>query len=261
MPASSIQWVPVISPLPFSAWKPAQTGIISLSAPRGIMAVTPVATRGGPSRSSVEKPTVRPGMSVIAFSGPGVPGNGKPISRPRGFRFVIQGSLIACVARMVGGDDDGFNTPRSSSIAIARIILSVCKQKFLGGPALLLYITLGAKDLTSAGKFYDPVMATLGQVRLSSEGGIGYGPAGGEPTFWLVTPFNKIPASWGNGTMIALSAPNRAAVDKFHAAGVASGGLDEGGPGIRGGADSNFYSCYVRDPDGNKLSAVFNKPV
>ena len=124
-----------------------------------------------------------------------------------------------------------------------------------------MYVTLGANDLTAAGKFYDPVMATLGHVRISDDGGLGYGPAGGKPTFWVVPPFNKISASWGNGTMIALTAPSRAAVDKFHAAGVANGGLDEGGPGIRGGADSNFYSCYVRDPAGNKLSAVHDKPV
>ena len=31
-------------------------------------------------------------------------------------------------------------------------------------------------------------------------------------------------------------------------------GSDEGPPGLR--YSPNFYSCYVRDPDGNKLSAV-----
>ena len=42
-----------------------------------------------------------------------------------------------------------------------------------------------------------------------------------------------------------------------HAAGLAAGGTDEGAPGLR--YSPTFYSCYVRDPDGNKLSAVCDR--
>ena len=125
---------------------------------------------------------------------------------------------------------------------------------------MLHYITIGANDLDAAGKFYDPVMAAINYPRLSSDDGLGYGPAGAKPLFWVVRPFNKLPANWGNGTMIAITAPSRAAVDTFHALGLANGGFDEGAPGIRG-AGTDFYSCYIRDPAGNKLSAVFDKPV
>ena len=59
--------------------------------------------------------------------------------------------------------------------------------------------------------------------------------------------------------MVALVAPSRKAVDAFHAASVANGGSTRE-PGIRGGAESNFYSCYVRDLTGNKLSAVYDQP-
>ena len=72
-------------------------------------------------------------------------------------------------------------------------------------------------------------------------------------------PFDGQPASHGNGTMLALTAQTRAVVDAFHAAALAHGGSDEGAPGLRYSA--NFYSCYVRDPDGNKLSAVCDRPV
>ena len=54
--------------------------------------------------------------------------------------------------------------------------------------------------------------------------------------------------------MPAFDAPTRAAVDAFYRAALASGGSDEGAPGLRYRA--NFYAAYVRDPDGNKLSAV-----
>jgi predicted lactoylglutathione lyase len=59
--------------------------------------------------------------------------------------------------------------------------------------------------------------------------------------------------------MPALLAHSRAAVDAFHAAGLAAGGTDEGAPGLRPYAP-DFYACYLRDPDGNKLSAVCRSP-
>ncbi len=51
----------------------------------------------------------------------------------------------------------------------------------------------------------------------------------------------------------------RADVDAFHAAALAAGGVDEGAPGLRP-FHANFYAAYVRDPDGNKLSAVCETP-
>jgi len=56
--------------------------------------------------------------------------------------------------------------------------------------------------------------------------------------------------------MAALSAPTRAAVDAAYAAAMASGGYDEGRPGLRHHFAPNYYAAYVRDPDGNKLHFV-----
>ena len=125
---------------------------------------------------------------------------------------------------------------------------------------MFLYVTLGSNDLTRARAFYDPVMATLGHVRLlSNETDVGYGqPGDADPSLYVITPFDRAPATRGNGTMLALTAATRAAVRDFHAAALASGGSDEGASGLRYSA--NFYACYVRDPDGNKLSAVCNLP-
>ncbi len=123
---------------------------------------------------------------------------------------------------------------------------------------MLGYVTIGANDLDRALKFYDPAMEALGFKRQFNEGGwAGYGPAGGDADFMLCAPFNKQPATSGNGVMIALKAPSRAAVDAFHAAGVKSGGKDEGAPGVRGEGAPAWYGAYVRDPEGNKLCAYF----
>ena len=86
-PASSTQVVPVISPLPLSAYHPPNTGASSLL--RGRTAVTPVRTGPLPSSSlpslaiRVAKPTATPATSVMALSGPGSPSNGMPRLRAR----------------------------------------------------------------------------------------------------------------------------------------------------------------------------------
>jgi catechol 2,3-dioxygenase-like lactoylglutathione lyase family enzyme len=122
---------------------------------------------------------------------------------------------------------------------------------------MFLYITLGTNDLAAAMRFYDPVLATLGLMRARTfETEIGYAaPDDSRCRLWVTQPFDGRPATVGNGSMPALVAASRDAVDAFHAAALAHGGTDEGAPGLRPFGPS-FYACYVRDPDGNKLSAV-----
>jgi catechol 2,3-dioxygenase-like lactoylglutathione lyase family enzyme len=125
---------------------------------------------------------------------------------------------------------------------------------------MLTYVTFGTNDLVRARAFYTPTLATLGLADLMPEASeAGYGkPGDADPGLYITAPFDGQPATRGNGTMLALTAPTRAAVDAFHATALAHGGTDEGAPGLRYAA--NFYACYVRDPDGNKLSAVCTRP-
>ncbi len=122
---------------------------------------------------------------------------------------------------------------------------------------MFLYITLGTNDLARATRFYDPVMAALGLVRARTlDDEIGYAvPGDTRCRLWVTRPFDGRPATVGNGSMPALVAASRDAVDAFHRAALDHGGSDEGAPGLRPFGPS-FYACYVRDPDGNKLSAV-----
>jgi catechol 2,3-dioxygenase-like lactoylglutathione lyase family enzyme len=122
---------------------------------------------------------------------------------------------------------------------------------------MILYITLGTNDLARAARFYDAVMPALGlERRYQDDDELGYGePAPARIRFWVTKPFNGQPATVGNGSMPAFVAPSRAAVDAFHAAGLSAGGTDEGAPGLRPYGEG-FYACYLRDPDGNKISAV-----
>ena len=113
---------------------------------------------------------------------------------------------------------------------------------------------VGTNDLERAGRFYDAALAPLGIGRLGDSlgQGLAYGFRAAE--FLVLRPLDDSAATPGNGVTIGFKAPNRAAVDAFHAAGLAAGGTDEGAPGPRG-AVPNAYGAYLRDPDGNKLCA------
>ncbi|MBR0672050.1 VOC family protein [Neoroseomonas soli] len=126
------------------------------------------------------------------------------------------------------------------------------------------HVTLGTNDIRRAIAFYDPLLAGLGLNRHESdieEGYAGYAAApGARPQFWVTRPLDRRPASASNGMTIAFDAPDRPAVDRFHATALAHGGTDEGAPGLRPHYHPDYYGAYVRDPDGNKLCCVCRRP-
>lgn len=125
---------------------------------------------------------------------------------------------------------------------------------------MIAYSTLGVNDMARAIGFYDRVFAPLGAVReTTSDTWTGYARVGDRGRFFLTRPFDRREASSGNGAMLAFLAPDRAAVDAFHAAALEMGGSDEGPPGVRPGMNPVFYAAYVRDCDGNKLCAFVRK--
>jgi catechol 2,3-dioxygenase-like lactoylglutathione lyase family enzyme len=129
---------------------------------------------------------------------------------------------------------------------------------------MLSHVTLGTHDIARAIAFYDHVLAPLGLHRIESDteaGFAGYARAAGTtPQFWLLRPIDGRPASVGNGVTIAFEAADQAMVDAVHAAALAAGGQDEGGPGLRPHYHADYYGAYMRDLDGNKLCCVCHRP-
>ena len=121
------------------------------------------------------------------------------------------------------------------------------------------YVTIGARDSEASGKFYDAVLGAFGGERKFADGGwIGYGPKGAdEHNVYICPPFNKEPATFGNGMMIAFKAGNADQVKAAHAAGLRHGGSDEGAPGFRPPEKQSWYGAYLRDPTGNKICIYF----
>ena len=116
------------------------------------------------------------------------------------------------------------------------------------------FVMVGTNDLEKSSKFYDAILAHLGMKRITiTERYIGYGFSEDDGAkFYIIKPHNKENATAGNGTMVALAAQTKEAVDKFHKTALENGAIDEGAPGPR--SDGNYYG-YVRDHDGNKITA------
>jgi len=111
------------------------------------------------------------------------------------------------------------------------------------------HVHLRVADLEASKRFYAGALAPLG-LELTTRGN-GWFSADelyvsddGEPTA---------------GLHIAFQAPDRATVDRFHEAALASGGRDNGAPGERE-YHPGYYAAYVLDPDGTNVEAVYHGP-
>lgn len=114
------------------------------------------------------------------------------------------------------------------------------------------HIGLKVKDLGASVRFYTATLAPLGHVNAGGDDSYaGLGPKGA-PALWLYA--SKAPA--GPGTHVCFKAPTRAAVDAFHAAGLANGGKDNGKPGLRPDYGPTYYAAFLIDLDGNNVEAV-----
>jgi len=120
---------------------------------------------------------------------------------------------------------------------------------------IISFVMIGSNDFKKSSKFYDAIFVPLKIKKIIiTERYIGYGQSS-EPKdvkFYITKPRNGEPATYGNGSMIAFLAETKEAVNRFHEIALENGAADEGLPGVR--EDGNYYA-YVRDLDGNKITA------
>jgi len=122
---------------------------------------------------------------------------------------------------------------------------------------MIAYVSIGTNDLEKSAAFYDAVLGELGAAQfMKMDRAIFWGTAPGKPMVSVFTPFDGEPATVGNGSMVALAATSKEAVDRAHAKAIALGAKNEGDPGPRG-PEGQYYIGYFRDLDGNKLNAVY----
>jgi catechol 2,3-dioxygenase-like lactoylglutathione lyase family enzyme len=127
------------------------------------------------------------------------------------------------------------------------------------------HIMVGSNDIERSKQFYDAVLAVLGAGQPLRNAG----PSGHVRLFYrhngntlaISQPINDEPASCANGGTIAFKCDSPEQVKQWHDVAVAHGGTSiEEPPGLRAHSLGNFHLAYVRDPDGNKLCAIYRVP-
>jgi catechol 2,3-dioxygenase-like lactoylglutathione lyase family enzyme len=117
---------------------------------------------------------------------------------------------------------------------------------------MIEHIGFEVSDLARSRRFYDAVLYALGARRLvQSEHVVAYGV--NAPQVFIVMRGRAPGPGYGH---LALQASGKAAVDAAHAAGLASGGTDDGAPGMRPRYGERYYAAYLRDPDGLRVEVV-----
>ena len=126
---------------------------------------------------------------------------------------------------------------------------------------MLDHTGIAVADLNRSKAFYTRALSPLSiglVVEVTAEqtgrdAHAGFG-AGGKPFFWIgsgVRPSGPV--------HFAFTAQSRAQVDAFYEAALATGGRDNGAPGLRPHYHASYYGAFVFDPDGNNIEVVCHK--
>ncbi|WP_026789663.1 VOC family protein [Pleomorphomonas oryzae] len=115
---------------------------------------------------------------------------------------------------------------------------------------LIDHVQLRARDFPATAKFYRAVLEALEVPLLADDD---WHIACDE--LWIDALGEDESAA--TRVHLAFQANDREAVMRFHQAGLAAGGRDNGGPGERS-YHPGYYAAFLFDPDGNNVEAVFH---
>jgi catechol 2,3-dioxygenase-like lactoylglutathione lyase family enzyme len=116
---------------------------------------------------------------------------------------------------------------------------------------LIDHIHLRARNYRNTRFFCEQVLATLG-IRIEQQGD---GWFQVDELFVDGADAKTVPSH----VHLAFQTQNREMVDAFYRAALNAGGTDNGPPGERH-YHPGYYACFVLDPDGNNIEAVFHGP-
>ena len=110
------------------------------------------------------------------------------------------------------------------------------------------HVHLRVRDLDASRRFYEAALAALGRSLTV-----------GDEFFWSDELFVSADGPPTERLHLAFQADGHKTVARFHAAAIAGGGRDNGGPGERS-YHPGYYAAFVLDPDGNNVEAVYHGP-
>jgi catechol 2,3-dioxygenase-like lactoylglutathione lyase family enzyme len=115
-------------------------------------------------------------------------------------------------------------------------------------PGVIDHLWLRTVSLEAASRFYETVCPLVGHTVHRYEGRTQVRGSG--------ATFSVVAGPPTESVHLAFQASDRAAVDAFHAAGVAAGYRSFGEPGERPAYQPGYYAAFLLDPDGHAVEAV-----
>ncbi|KNY19249.1 VOC family protein [Methylobacterium sp. ARG-1] len=118
---------------------------------------------------------------------------------------------------------------------------------------MFTHVMIGSNDLVRARNFYDATFVALGGKPgvMDTRGRLIYAHEGAQ--LMITTPIDGKPATAANGGTIGIAAASRDHVLAWHEAGTTHGGTAIESPPTE--RPNGAFVAYLRDPDGNKLTA------
>ena len=128
--------------------------------------------------------------------------------------------------------------------------IEACLHENSGPPSVVDHVWLRVRDLAASRAFYAAIAAQSGFALVVDEPGLARfrGPSAS------LTVVEGAPVS--EHLHLAFPATDDVTVDAFHAAALAHGAPDNGGPGERPQYHPGYYGAFVLDPDGHNVEVV-----
>lgn len=114
---------------------------------------------------------------------------------------------------------------------------------------MIAHTSLPVSDYQKSKTFYSRVLKTLGYTNNMEYGEAAGFNDGKNTDFWIHK--SKVVAMH-----LAFEAKSAQEVKAFHAAALAAGAKDNGGPGYRD-YSPGYYAAFAHDPDGHNIEAVW----
>ena len=124
------------------------------------------------------------------------------------------------------------------------------------GSGMIDHVTIYVSDLERSREFYAKAFEPLGYRQAFGEAGIFWAfDIGHGALFEIAQTSEKSPLT---PVHIAFRAKDHDQVKAFYSAALGAGAMDNGPPGPRPQYTANYFACFVHDPDGHNIEAVYD---